>query len=127
VHEARTKLEAGEAVAFDVVQPGVWDGLDGVIEGAIRIPPDEILERFEELPRDRTSSPTAPDQTRRRAPVWRSSCETTATGLGRLTGGYWAGRDAGYPIESKAAEMARGTDALCPECVRPWGDHVAAS
>jgi rhodanese-related sulfurtransferase len=52
VHEARTKLEAGEAVALDVVQPGAWDGLDGVIEGAVRIPPDEILERFEELPRD---------------------------------------------------------------------------
>lgn len=52
VQHALTKLEAGEAVALDVVQPGAWDRIDGVIKGAVRIPPEEITQRFEELPRD---------------------------------------------------------------------------
>ena len=52
VDQARAKLEAGEAVALDVVQPGAWDRIDGVVKGAVRIPPDEIAQRFEELPRD---------------------------------------------------------------------------
>jgi rhodanese-related sulfurtransferase len=52
VQHALTKLEAGEAVALDVVQPGAWDRIDGVIKGAVRIPPEEIAQRFEELPRD---------------------------------------------------------------------------
>lgn len=52
VAEARTKLEAGEAVALDVVQPGAWNGLEGVIKGSIRIPPDELAERVGEVPRD---------------------------------------------------------------------------
>jgi rhodanese-related sulfurtransferase len=52
VDQARAKLEAGEAVALDVVQPGAWDGIDGVVKGAVRIPPEEIPERFKELPRE---------------------------------------------------------------------------
>ena len=52
VDEARTKLEAGEAVALDVVQPGAWDGLDGVVKGSIRIPPGQLPERLEEVPKD---------------------------------------------------------------------------
>ena len=52
VDDARTKLEAGEAVALDVVQPGAWEALDGVIKGSIRIPPAELAERLGELPKD---------------------------------------------------------------------------
>ena len=44
-----------------------------------------------------------------------------------LAGGYWAWREAGYPIDSKAAEMGRRPDEVCPECSRPWSDHQAAS
>ena len=50
--EARTKLESGQAVALDVVQPGAWEQLDGAVEGAVRIPPAEIEQRFGELPLD---------------------------------------------------------------------------
>jgi rhodanese-related sulfurtransferase len=53
VAHARRKLEAGGALALDVVQPGPWAQLDGAIEGAPRIPPDEVTERFQELPLDR--------------------------------------------------------------------------
>lgn len=52
VDAARAKLEAGEAVALDVVQPAAWDGLDGVIKGSIRIPPEEITDRYNEVPKD---------------------------------------------------------------------------
>ena len=44
-----------------------------------------------------------------------------------LTGGYWAWREAGYPIDSKEVETTRRPDELCPECARPWNDHPAAS
>ncbi len=43
-----------------------------------------------------------------------------------LTGGYWAWREAGHPVDSKAAEMARRPDEVCPECERPWSDHAAS-
>ena len=52
VDQARAKLESGEAVALDVVQPGAWDEVDGAIQGAVRIPPAEIEQRFKELPLD---------------------------------------------------------------------------
>ena len=44
-----------------------------------------------------------------------------------LTGGYQAWREAGYPIDSKVAELARQPDELCPECERPLSDHAPAS
>ncbi len=44
-----------------------------------------------------------------------------------LTGGYHAWRDAGYPIDSKAAELERRPEDVCPECERPWSEHSAAS
>ncbi len=52
VDEARARLESGEAVALDVVQPGAWEQVDGAVEGAVRIPPAEIEQRFSELPLD---------------------------------------------------------------------------
>ncbi len=53
VAQAKAKLEAGEAVAVDVVQPGTWDQLDGAVRGAVRIPPKDIEQRFAEIPLDR--------------------------------------------------------------------------
>ncbi len=52
VAEAWAKLESGEAVALDVVQPGAWEQIDGAVHGAVRIAPQEIGERFAELPLD---------------------------------------------------------------------------
>lgn len=52
IDEARRKLEAGEALALDVVQPGAWQRIDGVVKGSVRIPPEELVERFDELPSD---------------------------------------------------------------------------
>lgn len=50
VDEAKAKIDAGSALVLDLVQPGAWSELDGAIEGAVRIPPDEIEERYGELP-----------------------------------------------------------------------------
>ena len=50
VDRAKAKLESGEAVALDVVQPSAWDQVDGAVKSAVRIPPDEIGQRFKELP-----------------------------------------------------------------------------
>ena len=52
VDEARSRLEAGDAVALDVVQPAAWERIDGVVKGSIRIPPAAIAERLDEIPRD---------------------------------------------------------------------------
>jgi 3-mercaptopyruvate sulfurtransferase SseA len=41
-----------------------------------------------------------------------------------LTGGYSAWREAGYPTDSKVAEMARRPEDVCPECNRPWREHA---
>ncbi len=50
--EARQRIESGGAVALDVVQPGAWDQIDGAVEGALRMPPAEVGQRFGELPID---------------------------------------------------------------------------
>ncbi len=52
VAQARAKLESGEAVAVDVVQPGAWEQIEGAVQGAVRIPPAEIEQRYQELPLD---------------------------------------------------------------------------
>ena len=46
-------LDAGEAIVLDVVSPIAWEQLDRAVHGAIRISPDELDERWQELPRER--------------------------------------------------------------------------
>ncbi len=50
VGAAKEKLDSGKAVALDVVQPHAWDEIDGAVEGAVRIPPGEMGQRYGELP-----------------------------------------------------------------------------
>jgi rhodanese-related sulfurtransferase len=52
--DAKARVDAGEAIILDVVSPMAWEQLDRTIQGAIRISPDEIEERWGELPRERT-------------------------------------------------------------------------
>ena len=51
--EAAAKLDARQAIVVDVVQPNAWRRLDGAIRGALRIPPEEFDQRWQELPRER--------------------------------------------------------------------------
>jgi rhodanese-related sulfurtransferase len=51
--EAKRRIDAGEAIVLDVVQPDVWEQLPSAISGAVRISPAEVEERFRELPLDR--------------------------------------------------------------------------
>ena len=54
VAEAKALVDASEAVILDVVASHVWPSMSRSIQGAIRIPPGEIEERYIELPRDKT-------------------------------------------------------------------------
>jgi rhodanese-related sulfurtransferase len=51
--DAKRRVDAGEAIILDVVSPLAWEQLDRAIRGAIRIAPDEVGERWGELPRER--------------------------------------------------------------------------
>jgi rhodanese-related sulfurtransferase len=52
VDQARAKLESGEAIALDVIQPAEWGRIHGAIRGAVRIPPLQVVHRLRELPED---------------------------------------------------------------------------
>jgi rhodanese-related sulfurtransferase len=54
VAEAKAMINAGEAVILDVVASHVWPAMTRTIQDSIRISPEEIQERFGELPRDKT-------------------------------------------------------------------------
>jgi rhodanese-related sulfurtransferase len=47
-------VDAGEAIVLDIVASHVWPAMARTIQGSIRIPPEQIHERFSELPRDKT-------------------------------------------------------------------------
>jgi len=51
--EAKRRVDAGEAIVLDVVQPVTWAQMHRTIQGALRIEPNDIPERFAELPRER--------------------------------------------------------------------------
>ena len=51
VAEAKTMVDAGEALILDVVASHVWPSMTRTI---IRVPPEEVGKRFGELPRDKT-------------------------------------------------------------------------
>ena len=52
--EAKAMVDTGEAIILDVVASHVWPAMTRTIQGSIRIPPEQIQERFSELPRDKT-------------------------------------------------------------------------
>ncbi|HSL47038.1 MAG TPA: rhodanese-like domain-containing protein [Anaerolineales bacterium] len=54
VEAAKTMLDSGEGVILDVIASHIWPSMARTIPGAIRIPPEEIEQRFHELPRDKT-------------------------------------------------------------------------
>jgi rhodanese-related sulfurtransferase len=51
--EAKERVDAGQAIILDVVSPMAWEQLDRAVAGAIRISPEEIGQRWSELPRER--------------------------------------------------------------------------
>lgn len=53
VEEAKVLVDAGQAVILDVVASRVWPSMSRRIPDSIRIPPEEIERRFDELPRDK--------------------------------------------------------------------------
>ena len=54
-HDAAKKVESGEAFLLDVVTEAAWRSLPRVPKGALRIPPEEIVERLAEVPTGRAA------------------------------------------------------------------------
>jgi rhodanese-related sulfurtransferase len=52
--EAKAMVDSSEAIILDVVASHVWPAMARTIQDSVRIPPEEIQERFGELPHDRT-------------------------------------------------------------------------
>jgi rhodanese-related sulfurtransferase len=48
--EAARKVAAGEALLLDVVTTAAWESLTKVPRGAVRIPPGEIADRWDDIP-----------------------------------------------------------------------------
>ena len=51
--EAKKMVDAGEAIVLDVVESNTWKQMDEAIKGALRIDPEELSDRLQELPTDR--------------------------------------------------------------------------
>jgi rhodanese-related sulfurtransferase len=51
LEEAKTMIDAGNAVVIDVRQPDEW--ASGHVAGAIHIPVDDVIARIDELPADK--------------------------------------------------------------------------
>lgn len=51
--EAKKMVDAGEAIVLDVVESNTWEQMDETIKDALRIDPDEVGDRLQELPTDR--------------------------------------------------------------------------
>ena len=52
--EAKALADSGKAIIVDMVASHVWPAMARTIKDSIRIPPEEIKDRFGELPRDKT-------------------------------------------------------------------------
>ena len=52
--EAKALVDSGKAVILDMVASHVWPAMARTIQGSIRIPPEEVEKRFDQLPRDKT-------------------------------------------------------------------------
>ncbi len=50
VGQAKAMLDRGEAIILDSVASHIWPSMARIIRGAIRIAPEEIQDRFGELP-----------------------------------------------------------------------------
>ena len=52
--EAKALADSDKAIILDVVASQIWPAMARTIQGSIRILPEEIQDRFGELPRDKT-------------------------------------------------------------------------
>lgn len=53
--QAAEMIAAGTAFLLDVVTEGSWQSLRQVPKGALRIPPEQIKQRWSEIPRGRAA------------------------------------------------------------------------
>lgn len=51
--DAKRMVDSGKAIILDVVQPATWNQMPEAIRDALRIAPDEVANRLDELPTNR--------------------------------------------------------------------------
>src|SRR5439155_20428332 len=54
--DAARRVATGEAFLLDVVTEGSWRSLPRVSKGALRFPPEDLIARLDEIPRDRAAT-----------------------------------------------------------------------
>ena len=55
VEEVKARMDGGEPLTFvDARSPEAWAKSDVKIKGAIRVPPDEVMDHLGSIPRDRS-------------------------------------------------------------------------
>ena len=54
-HEVKARMDRGDPLVFvDARHPQAWNSSKVKLPGAIRVPVDEVKDRFQEIPRDRS-------------------------------------------------------------------------
>ena len=106
--ELRGKLEAGEPIAIvDLRHRLEFEADPRTLPGALRFDMSDLAQRQPRSRATATSSSTAPDRARPRAPVWRSCSGVGGSrACGRWPGGFLGWRDAGIP-DGRRARPAR--------------------
>ena len=139
-HQAKARLESGDAVTLDVTSSLVWPAVNHRIPGSIRLVPEpllraldaarpaaEIMPLLSALPADRDiiAYCTCPnEETSARIAHFLRNHGRQAWAL---HGGLASWRTAGYPMEPKAPSPARvpAADEDCPDCDQEVATHRA--
>jgi rhodanese-related sulfurtransferase len=105
--EVKQRLDLGYRIVFiDTRSPASWDGSDGMLPGALRIPADEIPDHLDELPHDGTIVIYAADENEGSSA--HAAVILTQAGFRNvfaLTGGFDEWHRAGLPIAHKREEQ----------------------
>jgi rhodanese-related sulfurtransferase len=122
--KAKSMVESGQALFLDVVSSSVYPLIHKAITGAIRIAPEELADRVEELPKSTTIITYCTwlhEETSARAALMLRDKGFLAVAL---KGGFQAWNLAGFAVETKEVEQATTLGKVCRDCGRPLSEHV---
>jgi rhodanese-related sulfurtransferase len=95
--EAAAKLAAGQALLVDVVQTTPGTGLESARPVAYRLPPEELDQRWQELPRAREIIAYCTDPHEATSACVAQYLRERGYRAHALAGGFAAWRDEGFP------------------------------
>ena len=101
--EVKQRLDLGHQIVFiDTRSAAAWNGSDGMLPGAIRMPADKIPDHLSELPHDGTIviySASAAEGASAHAAL--TLTQAGFRNVFALEGGFDAWKKAGLPVEQK--------------------------